>query len=217
MRRPTGTPLAASAPWCARCAAMGKEAIVLNADPTPRKFAYLDAEKLIRVLEREEQIPADIGEYSLLMLDTNDVHNIGQIATQVLPRVREHFIIDHHEKRGGSPRRQSHQEERLLDLRGHLPDPERDERRHRYGHRGGAVHGDPLRHRLLHLSEDHGHHVRHRAGPRHEGRGAERGLCPRLREQLGLRARPALTGPLHPRAGLRQPRRDLDHASGDDH
>jgi phosphoesterase RecJ-like protein len=76
---------------------MGREAIVLNADPTPRKFAYLDAGNLITVLEREEQIPTDIGEYSLLMLDTNDVHNIGQIATKVLPRVREHFIIDHHE------------------------------------------------------------------------------------------------------------------------
>ena len=32
------------------------------------------------------------------MLDTNDIRNIGQIATHVLPRVKEHFIIDHHEK-----------------------------------------------------------------------------------------------------------------------
>ena len=49
------------------------------------------------MLDGEGNVPADIGEYSLLMLDTNDIHNIGQVATQVLPRVREHFIIDHHE------------------------------------------------------------------------------------------------------------------------
>ena len=76
---------------------MGREALIINADPIPRKLAFLDPEKLIRVLEREDQVPADIAEYSLLMLDTNDTQNIGQVAT-LLPRVREHFIIDHHEK-----------------------------------------------------------------------------------------------------------------------
>jgi bifunctional oligoribonuclease and PAP phosphatase NrnA len=76
---------------------IGKEAIVLNADPTPRKFAFLGADRLITVLDGAGSLPSDLAEYSLLMLDTNDVHNIGQVATQVLPRVREHFIIDHHE------------------------------------------------------------------------------------------------------------------------
>jgi bifunctional oligoribonuclease and PAP phosphatase NrnA len=77
--------------------AMGKEAIVLNADPTPRKFSFLGADTLITVLDAPAKVPTDVGTYSLLMLDTNDVHNIGQVATLVLPRVREHFIIDHHE------------------------------------------------------------------------------------------------------------------------
>jgi phosphoesterase RecJ-like protein len=77
---------------------MGKEAMILNADPTPRKLAFLDVGKRIEVLEREEQLPANVGEYSLLILDTNDVRNIGQVAPLVLPRVREHFIIDHHEQ-----------------------------------------------------------------------------------------------------------------------
>jgi phosphoesterase RecJ-like protein len=77
---------------------LGKEALIFNADPTPRKFAYLDTAGAVSVLESPEQLPADIAEYSLLMLDTNDTRNIGQIATHVLPRVKEHFIIDHHEK-----------------------------------------------------------------------------------------------------------------------
>ena len=76
---------------------MGKEAMILNADPTPRKFAFLDTDRVVQVLERADQLPPDLEDYSLLILDTNDVQNIGQIATLVLPRVREHFIIDHHE------------------------------------------------------------------------------------------------------------------------
>lgn len=77
---------------------LGKEAMILNADPIPRKLAFLDPDRIIQVLERGDQLPADIGEYSLLMLDTNDAQNIGLIAAMVLPRVREHFIIDHHEQ-----------------------------------------------------------------------------------------------------------------------
>ncbi len=78
-------------------AGLGKEAIILNADSTPRKFAYLDPESCIRVLQDENQVPPDVESYALLMLDTNDIHNIGSVASLVLPRVREYFIIDHHE------------------------------------------------------------------------------------------------------------------------
>ncbi len=76
---------------------LGKEVHILNADSTPRKFSFLDASSAIVVAEREDQLPPDLKEFALLMLDTNDVRNIGQIATLVLPKVREHFIIDHHE------------------------------------------------------------------------------------------------------------------------
>jgi bifunctional oligoribonuclease and PAP phosphatase NrnA len=76
---------------------LGKQAIIINADPTPHKFAYLDADRIVGVLDGERSLPPDIAEYSLLILDTNDVRNIGQVATLVLPRVREYFIIDHHE------------------------------------------------------------------------------------------------------------------------
>ncbi len=79
---------------------MGKTATILNADPTPRKFRFLDPDGDVQVLQSVEQLPPDIGSYTLLMLDTSDVHNIGQVATLVLPRVREHYIIDHHEQDG---------------------------------------------------------------------------------------------------------------------
>jgi len=75
----------------------GKKTIILNADPTPRKFAFLDPDGSICVLQEESQVPADVESYGLLMLDTNDIHNIGNVAALVLPRVREYFIVDHHE------------------------------------------------------------------------------------------------------------------------
>jgi phosphoesterase RecJ-like protein len=77
---------------------MGKEALILNADQTPHKFTYMDPDGIVKVLEKAESVPTDIAEYSLLILDTNDVRNIGALGTLVLPRVREHFIIDHHER-----------------------------------------------------------------------------------------------------------------------
>ena len=77
---------------------MGKEAVILNADQTPHKFAYLDPDGIVKVIEDAQSLPADIAEYSLLILDTNDVRNIGAVGSLVLPRVREHFIIDHHER-----------------------------------------------------------------------------------------------------------------------
>jgi phosphoesterase RecJ-like protein len=74
--------------------------IVLNADPTPKKFRFVDVDNVVQVLERPEQLPPDLEQWALLMLDTGDVRNIGQVASLVLPRVREYFIIDHHESEG---------------------------------------------------------------------------------------------------------------------
>ena len=76
---------------------IGKTARILNADPAPRKFAFIAPEDVFEVLVRSDQIPADIGEYGLFILDVNDIRNIGQVATLILPRVAEYFIIDHHD------------------------------------------------------------------------------------------------------------------------
>jgi phosphoesterase RecJ-like protein len=79
---------------------LGKRVLVLNADPMPRKFRFVDVDDVVKVLEDPGQLPTDLEKWALLMLDTNDVRNIGQIATLVLPRVKEYFIIDHHENEG---------------------------------------------------------------------------------------------------------------------
>jgi len=76
---------------------LGKTARILNADPAPKKFTFIGSAEEFEVLKKKEQIPDDIEEYVLFVLDVNDINNIGQVATLVLPRVRKYFIIDHHD------------------------------------------------------------------------------------------------------------------------
>jgi bifunctional oligoribonuclease and PAP phosphatase NrnA len=79
---------------------LGRTVLVFNADPTPRKFRFVDPDNVVQVLEGSRQLPRDLESWALLMLDVNDPQNIGQVAELVLPRVSEHFIIDHHENEG---------------------------------------------------------------------------------------------------------------------
>ncbi len=77
--------------------AMGKQVKLYNSDPAPQKYTYLACADLITTLHDESQLPEDLAEYVLLILDTNDVHNIGHVAELVLPNVKDYFIVDHHE------------------------------------------------------------------------------------------------------------------------
>ena len=94
---PDGDALGAEMAMLLALRQLGKSACILNADPAPQKLAHLDPDKEFVVLSRKDQIPRDIGKHALLILDVNDLRNIGQVSTLVLPRVREYFIIDHHD------------------------------------------------------------------------------------------------------------------------
>jgi phosphoesterase RecJ-like protein len=76
---------------------MGKTARILNADPAPKKFSFLDRKREARVLVSESQIPVHIEDYVLVILDVSNVGNIGVVSRWLLPRVRQYFIIDHHD------------------------------------------------------------------------------------------------------------------------
>lgn len=76
---------------------MGIEARVINNDPTPSNFLFVDPTNEITYLKGEEDVPKNIEEYGLIIVDTNDTNNIGAISTLILPKVKEYFIIDHHE------------------------------------------------------------------------------------------------------------------------
>ena len=75
---------------------IGKKAIILNSDPIPEICQFLDIDEEIIIFEDESQLPDDIEEYALFVLDTNDYSNIGSVYKYLNERVKENFIIDHH-------------------------------------------------------------------------------------------------------------------------
>jgi phosphoesterase RecJ-like protein len=76
---------------------MGVHAKVINNDPTPSNFLFVDPTNEITYLKSEKDIPEDVQDYALIIVDTNDTNNIGALSTLILPKVKEFFIIDHHE------------------------------------------------------------------------------------------------------------------------
>jgi phosphoesterase RecJ-like protein len=78
-------------------AKLGKSAFICNADPAPEKFTFVEPDQQPLVLQNGSQLPPDLGERALLILDVNDLNNLGSVGRLVVPRVREYFIIDHHD------------------------------------------------------------------------------------------------------------------------
>ncbi len=75
---------------------LNKKSYIINADPMAKKYSFLDPDNRVSVLS-EVQIPDNLSEYTLLILDTNDIENIGEVSKEILPYVGRYFIIDHHE------------------------------------------------------------------------------------------------------------------------
>ncbi|TFH42905.1 MAG: bifunctional oligoribonuclease/PAP phosphatase NrnA, partial [Chrysiogenales bacterium] len=76
---------------------MGKMPLIINSDPTPETFLFLDPDGDINVLSGSFRLPDDVREYAHIVLDTNDYTNIGHAHRLLGEVVREVFIIDHHE------------------------------------------------------------------------------------------------------------------------
>jgi len=73
----------------------GKEFKIINSGPVPEQFAFMDKRGII---ERWDHLKHDAlpERAAVIMLDTADLHNIGQMRDFVC-RAKEVFIIDHHE------------------------------------------------------------------------------------------------------------------------
>ena len=74
---------------------LGKKVRIINADPAPDKYRYLCKPDTVELIHSMKAAPDPGG--VLIILDTNDIHNIGDVAEKLLPHVVEYFIIDHHE------------------------------------------------------------------------------------------------------------------------
>lgn len=76
---------------------LGKKVYIFNADPVEDKYSYLNTQDIVKAQDVNEEIDVDISKFVLIILDTNDINNIGHIKDLVLDRVEEYLIIDHHE------------------------------------------------------------------------------------------------------------------------
>ena len=73
----------------------GKRFKIINSSPIPEQFAFMDRRGIIEQLDSEKH-NALPEQAAVLMLDTADLQNIGQMRDFVC-RAKEVFIIDHHE------------------------------------------------------------------------------------------------------------------------
>lgn len=76
---------------------LGKQTIILNSDPAPEAFNFFNPDNEIHVLDENFELPDDIEEYAQFVLDTNDYDNIGGAYHLLKDKVKDLFIIDHHE------------------------------------------------------------------------------------------------------------------------
>lgn len=76
---------------------LGKNVQVINADLMAEKYRFLDYDNNFHVITNSNSIPEDINKYSLLILDTSDIDNIGSVKDNILNKTKSHIIIDHHE------------------------------------------------------------------------------------------------------------------------
>ena len=78
---------------------LNKTACILNSDPIPDKFLFIDPDNEINIFNNNLNLPAlnELHEYAVFVLDTNDFDNIGAAYKFIKDKVKDVFIIDHHE------------------------------------------------------------------------------------------------------------------------
>jgi phosphoesterase RecJ-like protein len=74
---------------------MGKEARIINASPVPHRFMFMDPDNTIETWD-DDTHNLIMEKSALFILDTSDEYNIGNMQ-DILNRVPEIFVLDHHE------------------------------------------------------------------------------------------------------------------------
>jgi bifunctional oligoribonuclease and PAP phosphatase NrnA len=96
---PDGDGLGAEIAFKELLTGLNKTAYILNSDPIPDKFLFIDPENEINILNNNPNLLflGKLNEYAVFVLDTNDFDNIGAAYNQIKDKVKDVFIIDHHE------------------------------------------------------------------------------------------------------------------------
>jgi bifunctional oligoribonuclease and PAP phosphatase NrnA len=87
--------------------AAGRNVHVINVDPTPKKYRFLQPDRWIQYFETDSKLPdsADLG----LIFDTNDERLVEPLFTQMKKVCKTVAFVDHHPvlKQGPSPTKDS--------------------------------------------------------------------------------------------------------------
>lgn len=75
---------------------IGKQAFILNSDACPLKLRVFDPDGDLHSLEDGDPIPEDLGQKTLILIDTSDFQHTRRAKEVLLPFGREVMIIDHH-------------------------------------------------------------------------------------------------------------------------
>lgn len=79
---------------------MGKKARAINACKPAPKFSFLDPDSIIETLAESKLSHEELKSSTVVLVDTNDIQFIGEMAELALNHARKIFIFDHHEFRG---------------------------------------------------------------------------------------------------------------------
>jgi bifunctional oligoribonuclease and PAP phosphatase NrnA len=82
---------------------LGKNVLVINADLMADKYKFLDYDNNFKTMNDKSDIPENLNQHSLIILDTSDIENIGSVKDDILSKIKDHIIIDHHESQDISP------------------------------------------------------------------------------------------------------------------
>ncbi len=77
-------------------ASLGKKVICISSDEIPINLIPLDFKKVLKSLENNNVIPDNLGQYNLIIVDTNVETNIGKLYNFINNKINKIFIIDHH-------------------------------------------------------------------------------------------------------------------------
>lgn len=98
---PDGDALAAEYALARGLIKYGKNVKIINSDPTPEKFSFVDIQKLITVQNSDKKIDFDLSSWTLIIVDT-EKSNIGHLKDYIFEKVKCTLVIDHHSYGGDS-------------------------------------------------------------------------------------------------------------------
>jgi len=93
---PDGDGLGAEYALCSALLDLDKKALILNADPIPPRYHFIDKRKIIKTINSDGKYPENLKDWTLVILDTHP-NNIGSPADMLTSKkILNTIIIDHH-------------------------------------------------------------------------------------------------------------------------